>query len=190
MATRVRRSMGFLGKSIQRGKDQGPVRLRKGIKASRVEGLTLEDPENGHSRSSDDAIPCNCLPCVLGAGRGKSAAWRQKGRDHLLIESDRPTNAFGCQCRSLHVFYPPAEGLEIRPAFLIIPENMRSTPLSFIPEMSLVTATINSVPAGNSSWWRRKASFTKRFDRLRTTAVPRPRFRLTPRRAPPDRSLP
>jgi hypothetical protein len=76
---------------IKRGKDRGPIRLKKGIKASGVEGLTFEDPENGHSRSMKDTISGDSSLRILRTGWGKPTAGRKEGRYGFLIKADRPT---------------------------------------------------------------------------------------------------
>jgi len=65
---------------IKRENDRGLIHLNEGIKASGVEGLTFEDPENGDSRSMNDPISGNRFFRIFGTGWDKPAAGRQEGR--------------------------------------------------------------------------------------------------------------
>jgi hypothetical protein len=63
--------------------------LGYGIVTSRIEGMTATDPLYAQPTPLEDAVLFDGFVGILGAGRGKSAAWRQCLGDRVLVQADQ-----------------------------------------------------------------------------------------------------
>ena len=65
------------------------LRSGDGVEPARMERMTPGEPTGGQPAAPEGAVPGDRFECVLGAGRMKPAARRQRRRDEALVAADQ-----------------------------------------------------------------------------------------------------
>src|SRR5690242_18165817 len=148
------------------------------VESAVAQRVAAEEPPGGEDKAPEYAVGPDRLHRIFGTARVVAAAVAERGRDRPLVgtnggDGDRAQSRHASALRA-----SPAESSSSRSASSI-PFSPRSRASS--PASGRATKT-KSCPPGSSSAEAQKASRSRRFTRLRSTAPPTLRPTDTPRR--------